>query len=254
LCASTYLTKFFENWYLFRWPRRDGLYGTRRLATILECCIIVLSHEAVHSTWLSSVIFFNVLLTEHHTVKPTWSTFHPVYWESRGLYMFRALLAHPQEALHNGIWYTAWGELQPCHSQLTLYARNISNAVCAVPPRVEWIMLETYRDPLILNKLDEKWIMLGSLYSIILFSSLLHTYFSLFPNQSQAIHLVSCIYTISRDQILLNVITPRFSGKMHSYTPPLCPDVSVHTVTVKLSLNFITGCWGYATDREDKIN
>jgi hypothetical protein len=25
----------------------------------------------------------------------------------KGLYMFRALLAHPQEALHNGTWYTA---------------------------------------------------------------------------------------------------------------------------------------------------
>jgi hypothetical protein len=51
--------------------------------------------------------------------------------------MFRALLAHPQETL----------QLQPCHSQLTLYARIIPNAVYAAPPEDEQVMHETCRDP-----------------------------------------------------------------------------------------------------------
>jgi hypothetical protein len=33
--------------------------------------------------------------------------------------------------------------LQPCHSQLTLYARNIPNAVWGAPPEDEEVMLET---------------------------------------------------------------------------------------------------------------
>jgi hypothetical protein len=37
--------------------------------------------------------------------------------------------------------------LQPCHSQLTLYARNIPNAVCVAPPEEEQVMLETCRGP-----------------------------------------------------------------------------------------------------------
>jgi hypothetical protein len=59
--------------------------------------------------------------------------------------MFRALLAHPQEVLNKRhlvycVRITSVGcdavavKLQPCHSQLTLYARNIPNIVCAAPP------------------------------------------------------------------------------------------------------------------------
>jgi hypothetical protein len=72
--------------------------------------------------------------------------------------MFRALLAHPQEALHK--WHlvhcvhimsvdcgTVAVKLQPCHSQLTLYACNIPHADCAVPPEDEQVMLKTCRDP-----------------------------------------------------------------------------------------------------------
>jgi hypothetical protein len=47
--------------------------------------------------------------------------------------MFRALLAHPQEAL------------QPCHSQLTLYACNKPNDVCLAPPEDEQVILKTRR-------------------------------------------------------------------------------------------------------------
>jgi hypothetical protein len=70
-----------------------------------------------------------------------------------GLYMFRALLAHPQEVLHKRhllycvrIMSVGCGSLQPCHSQLT-YAHSIPNAVCGSPPEDEQVrvMLETCR-------------------------------------------------------------------------------------------------------------
>jgi hypothetical protein len=62
------------------------------------------------------------------------------------LYMFRALLAHPQEALHKRhLVYCV--KLQSWHSQLTFYSRNIPSAVCAVPPEDEQVMLETCRGP-----------------------------------------------------------------------------------------------------------
>jgi hypothetical protein len=63
-------------------------------------------------------------------MKPTWCTFHSIYWESRASTCFGALLAHPQEALHKRhLVYcvrimsvgcdTVVVKLQPCHSQLT---------------------------------------------------------------------------------------------------------------------------------------
>jgi hypothetical protein len=90
--------------------------------------------------------------------------------------MFRALLAHPQEALHK--WHLVYCvrimsvgcglqflvAMQTCRSQLTLYARNIPNAVCVAPPEDEQVMLETFTGPLILSQLDEKCITLVSLY------------------------------------------------------------------------------------------
>jgi hypothetical protein len=59
----------------------------------------------------------------------------------KSLYMFRALLAHPREALHiRHLVYcvrimsvgcgTVAVSLQACRSQLTLYARNVPSAVC----------------------------------------------------------------------------------------------------------------------------
>jgi hypothetical protein len=76
----------------------------------------------------------------------------------KGFYMFRALLAHPQEALHKlhlvycvRIMSVGCGtvavKMEPFHSQLTLYARNIPNAVCVAPPEDEQVMLETCRSP-----------------------------------------------------------------------------------------------------------
>jgi hypothetical protein len=98
--------------------------------------------------------------------------------------MFRALLVHPQEVLHKRhLVYcvllmsvgcgTVAVSLQPCHSQLILYTRNIANAVIAIhrmplliaykwavpqpnditnaasaePPEDEKVMFETWRGP-----------------------------------------------------------------------------------------------------------
>jgi hypothetical protein len=65
--------------------------------------------------------------------------------------MFRALFAHPQEALYKlhlvYCMFVMLVKLQPCHSQLTLYARSIPNAVYARPPEDEQVMLETCRGP-----------------------------------------------------------------------------------------------------------
>jgi hypothetical protein len=79
-----------------------------------------------------------------------------VSWLWQGLYVFRALLAHPQEVLHKRllvycvrIMSVGCGKvavtLQPCHNQLILYAGNIPNAVCIAPPEDEQVMLETCR-------------------------------------------------------------------------------------------------------------
>jgi hypothetical protein len=76
----------------------------------------------------------------------------------KGLYMFRALLAHIKEAPHKWplvyrvcIMSVSCGmiavKLQSCHSQLTLYTHNIPSAVCLAPPEDEQVMLETCRGP-----------------------------------------------------------------------------------------------------------
>jgi hypothetical protein len=59
-------------------------------------------------------------------MKPTWCTFHSIYWEPRAFTCFERYL---------------W------HSQLTLYARIIPSAVCVAPPEDEPVMLETWRGP-----------------------------------------------------------------------------------------------------------
>jgi hypothetical protein len=69
----------------------------------------------------------------------------------KGIYMFRALLAHPQEAVHkrHGILcdcYVSWLHQSWC-SQLTKHAHNIPSAVCVAPPEDEHVMLETCRGP-----------------------------------------------------------------------------------------------------------
>jgi hypothetical protein len=71
--------------------------------------------------------------------------------------MFRALLAQPQEALNKRrLVYcvrmsvgcsTVAVKLQPCYSQLTLYARNIPYDISAAPPEDEQVMFKTCRGP-----------------------------------------------------------------------------------------------------------
>jgi hypothetical protein len=76
----------------------------------------------------------------------------------KGLYMFRALFAHPQETLHKRhlaccVCMMSVGcgtvaiSLQSCHNQLTLHARNMPSAVCATTPEDEQIMLEPILGP-----------------------------------------------------------------------------------------------------------
>jgi hypothetical protein len=75
----------------------------------------------------------------------------------KGLYIFRALLAHPQEALNKRHVVhcvriisvdcaTVAVSLQSWHSQLT-YACNTPSAVCLAPPEDEQVILEIHRDP-----------------------------------------------------------------------------------------------------------
>jgi hypothetical protein len=59
----------------------------------------------------------------------------------KGLYMFRALLAHPQEMLHKR-------HLVYACSELTQHARNIPSTVCVAASEDEQLMLETCRQAL----------------------------------------------------------------------------------------------------------
>jgi hypothetical protein len=63
--------------------------------------------------------------------------------------MFRALLAHPQEVLHKRHLVYCFRIMSvDCGTvavKLTIYARNVSNAVCAARPEEEQVMLETCR-------------------------------------------------------------------------------------------------------------
>jgi hypothetical protein len=56
----------------------------------------------------------------------------------KGVYMFRALFAHPQEALHNVIHFNAAAAKN---------ARHIPTAVHIAPSKDEQVMLETCRGP-----------------------------------------------------------------------------------------------------------
>jgi hypothetical protein len=67
----------------------------------------------------------------------------------KGLYMFRALLAHPQQALHKQhLIYCVRVlsvELQSWCSQLIQHALNIQNGACVAPTEDEQVMLETFK-------------------------------------------------------------------------------------------------------------
>jgi hypothetical protein len=64
-------------------------------------------------------------------MKPTWCTFHSIYWESRAYTCFDHYLLILRRLS------TIAGSLQSWHSHLTLYACNIPNSVCVTPPEDE---------------------------------------------------------------------------------------------------------------------
>jgi hypothetical protein len=60
----------------------------------------------------------------------------------KGLYLFRALLAYPQEALHKR-------DLVYCVRVMSVVvmSTDITSVLCEAPPEDEQVMLETCRDP-----------------------------------------------------------------------------------------------------------
>jgi hypothetical protein len=81
-------------------------------------------------------------------MKPTWCTCHSIYWESRASTRFEHYLLILRRRCTNGTWYIACVHCNRVTAlQLTLYARNIPNAVCVAPPEDEQVMLETRRGP-----------------------------------------------------------------------------------------------------------
>jgi hypothetical protein len=87
---------------------------------------------------------FKYLVHCHVSImKPTWCTFLSIDWESRAFTCFEHYLLILRRCYTNGAWYIAC--VQPWHSQLTLYARNIPSAVCWKPPEDEQAMLDTCR-------------------------------------------------------------------------------------------------------------
>jgi hypothetical protein len=127
-------------------------YRTRILFITLYFLKINLVHFRVFIfAWILSATVINSQYKETNVMHFSFNLLR-----IRGLYMFRALLAHPQEALHKRdlvyclrIMSVGCGTVavKLCHSQLTLYASNIPNAVCVAPPEDEEVMLETGRGP-----------------------------------------------------------------------------------------------------------
>jgi hypothetical protein len=62
--------------------------------------------------------------------------------------MFRALLAHPQDALHKRhLVYCVRVMTVGCTKTGVGHARNIPSAVCVAPPENEQVILKTRRGP-----------------------------------------------------------------------------------------------------------
>jgi hypothetical protein len=68
----------------------------------------------------------------------------------KSLYMFRALIAHPQEALHKRHLVYCVRIMSVGSATISVkltYVCNITSAVCVTPPEDEQVMLETFRGP-----------------------------------------------------------------------------------------------------------
>jgi hypothetical protein len=67
---------------------------------------------------------------------------------SKGLYMFRALLAHPQEALNKRILVYYMCVLSVgCTKTSDKTRTNIPSSACVAPPEYEQVILKTCRGP-----------------------------------------------------------------------------------------------------------
>jgi hypothetical protein len=82
-------------------------------------------------------------------MKPTWCTFHSIYWESRASTCFRHYFLILRRRNTNGIWYIACARLQFHRNRAT--ANWHSHAIYQMPffaesPEDEQLMLETCRD------------------------------------------------------------------------------------------------------------
>jgi hypothetical protein len=96
----------------------------------------------------------SLMVNQYNEINVMHFSFNLLRMKDSTTYIFRALLAHPQEALNKRhlvycvrIKSVGFGTvaLQSWHSQLTLYARNIPIAICVAPPEDERGMLETGR-------------------------------------------------------------------------------------------------------------
>jgi hypothetical protein len=100
-----------------------------------------------HQMWL---MFCSPCIIGYQHTETNVMKFSFILLRIKGLYMFEALLAHPQKALHKRhvvycVCVMSVGSTW-C-SQLTYHARNIQNAICAAPPEDKQVMLETCRGP-----------------------------------------------------------------------------------------------------------
>jgi hypothetical protein len=104
------------------------------------------------------VVLISIIFLCLSIMKTMWCTFRSILLRIKGLYMFRALFAHPQEALRKRhlvycvsiisvVCATIAISLHTWHRQLTLYARKKPSVDYAVPPEDEQVMLETCRGP-----------------------------------------------------------------------------------------------------------
>jgi hypothetical protein len=133
----------------------------------------------------------------------------------KSLYMFRALLAHPQEMLHKPhlvycvrIMSFGYSTIAvKLHSQLT-HARSIPSAVCESPPENEQVMFETCR---------------GSLFSI-----------NLMKSASRWFHYTDILWC-AVGKTLMELLVPRCLDRNPNiyYTSRICYKFIINTVLDK---------------------
>jgi hypothetical protein len=104
------------------------------------------------SSWpVIQLILLDVLLTMYHTYQYSETNVMNILFSLlriKGLYVFRALLAHPQEALHKQhLVYCVRVMSVACTRIGVEHARNIQCTACVAPPEEEQVMLETCRNP-----------------------------------------------------------------------------------------------------------